>query len=416
MNYYTATLPSGLRVIHQPSASPVVFCGYVVGGGTRHEQAGEEGLAHFCEHLSFKGTSRRTAVQILNAIEGVGGELNAYTGKEDTVYYAAITRDHVRKAVDVLSDLVFCSEYPQHELEKECEVVCDEIESYEDSPSELIFDDFENLLFKSHPLGHNILGTAERVRSYRSDDARRFTARYYRPENAVFFASGDLDFRQLLKWLGAMAPVAVTTPVASASGAIASIAPIAPIAPTSPPEPVILHRNTHQAHVMVGTLAYAATDPRRWALYLLNNLLGGPSMNSRLNLALRERNALVYTVESQMTCYSDTGAWSVYFGCDPADVKRCLRLVRRELDRLMQTQLTTTQLARAKQQLHGQIAIAAENREQAAIEFGRYFLHEGRERHLSELLAHIDALTAHDLQLTAQELFSEDRIQVLVYN
>jgi predicted Zn-dependent peptidase len=249
------------------------------------------------------------------------------------------------------------------------------------------------------------------VRSYRSDDARRFTARYYRPENAVFFASGDLDFKRLLRWLGATASIAATTiPVASASGSIA------PIAPTAPASPVVLHRNTHQVHVMLGTQAYAATDPRRWALYLLNNLLGGPSMNSRLNLALRERNALVYTVDSQMTCYSDTGLWSVYFGCDPADVRRCLRLVHRELDRLMQNQLTPAQLASAKRQVHGQIAIAAENREQAAIDFGRYFLHEGRERHLSELLAHLDALTAHDLQQTAQELFAADRLLTLVYS
>ena len=411
-NYNTCTLPSGLRIIHLPSASPVVYCGYAVGGGTRHELPGEEGLAHFCEHLSFKGTARRTSVQILNAIEGVGGELNAFTGKEDTVFYVAITPQHFRKAVDVLTDLVFHSEYPQHEVEKECEVVCDEIESYEDSPAELIYDDFENLLFEGHPLGHNILGTAEQVRSYRSEDARRFTQRYYRPQNAVFFVSGNVDFAKLPSIIGPISPMSPMGPISP----ISPIGPIRPIGPISPMSPITRHRSTHQAHVMVGTQAFAASDPRRWALFLLNNLLGGPSMNSRLNLALRERNALVYTVDSQMVTYSDTGLWSVYFGCDPADVKRCLRLVRRELDRLMQHPLSAAQLSRAKQQVHGQLAIASDNREQFALDFGRHYLHEGRERNLDELLAHIDNLSADDLLSTAQQLFAPDRLSTLIYD
>ena len=178
MNFNTHTLPSGLRIIHFPSPSQVVYCGLAVHAGTRHEAPGQEGLAHFCEHLTFKGTRRRTSVQIINALEGVGGELNAFTGKEDTVFYAATTRQHLRRTVDVLCDMVFASEYPEQEIEKECEVVCDEIESYEDTPAELIFDEFENILFEGHPLGHNILGTAERVRSYRQKDARQFTGQY----------------------------------------------------------------------------------------------------------------------------------------------------------------------------------------------------------------------------------------------
>ena len=203
MDYNICTLTDGMRVIHLPSVSSVIYCGIAVAAGTRHELPGEEGLAHFCEHLSFKGTHRRSAVQVINALEGVGGELNAFTNKEDTVYYCAILRDHLRRAVDVLTDIVFCSEYPQQEVEKEREVVCDEIESYEDSPSELIFDDIENLLFEGHPLGHNILGNSERVRSYDSADAHRFTNRHYRPQDCVFFASGNLNFRQLVKWLEA---------------------------------------------------------------------------------------------------------------------------------------------------------------------------------------------------------------------
>ena len=199
--YNTFTLKNGMRVIHLPSDAQVVYCGIAVKAGTRHEQPGEEGMAHFCEHLSFKGTERRSAVQIINAIEGLGGELNAFTNKEDTVFYCAIQAKHVRKAIDVLCDIVFHSTYPEHEVEKEREVVCDEIESYEDSPAELIFDEIENILFEGHPLGHNILGTSEQVRQYTGEDAHRFTQRYYRPENCVLFVSGNIDFRELKKWI-----------------------------------------------------------------------------------------------------------------------------------------------------------------------------------------------------------------------
>ena len=411
MNYQTHTCKSGLRIIHLPSASNVIYCGFAVKAGTRHELAGEEGLAHFCEHLAFKGTQRRTAVQIINALEGVGGELNAFTNKEDTVYYAATTRQHFLRAVDVLSDIVFFSQYPEHEVEKEREVVCDEIESYEDSPAELIFDEFENLLFEGHPLGHNILGTSDRVRGYTADHARRFTHRYYRPANCVFFSSGDIDFQKLVKTMETLCEkVPLDAPTVSSPTSTAA-APTGAIAD----EPIIRHRSTHQAHVMIGARTFPANDPRRWALFLLNNLLGGPSMNSRLNLSLRERNGLVYTVESSMASYSDTGAWSVYFGCDPHDVKRCCRLVGRELDRLIQSPLSDVQLRKAKQQIHGQLAIAADNREQYALDFAKNFLHQGTERNLQQILAHVDALTAQQLQEVAAEVFAADRLLTLIY-
>ena len=409
MNYLTHTCQNGLRIIYLPSTSPVIYCGLAVKAGTRHELPGEEGLAHFCEHLCFKGTHRRTAMQIINALEGVGGELNAFTNKEDTVYYAATTQRHFRQAVDVLCDIVFCSEFPQHEVEKEREVVCDEIESYEDTPTELIFDEFENLLFEGHPLGHNILGTSEQVRSYNSEDARRFTRRYYRPDNSIFFASGDIDYKQLVKILEI---------IDNPGNPESSEHPVYPELP-SPREGlgvgITRHRSTHQSHVMIGTRAFAAGDDRRWALFLLNNILGGPSMNSRLNLSLRERNGLVYTVESSMASYSDTGVWSVYFGCDPHDVKRCCRLVRRELDRLIERPLTESQLKRAKQQVHGQLVIAADNREQFALDFAKNFLHQGKERHLKDILAHVDTLTSEQLQSVARELFAEERLLTLIY-
>ena len=201
MKYNTATLPNGLRIIHLPSTSPVVYCGYQIAAGTRHEQPGEEGLAHFCEHVTFKGTERRNAMQIINGLEAFGGELNAYTNKEDTTFYAAVHRDHLRRAVDLLTDIVFHSTYPQAEIDKEIEVICDEIESYNDSPAELIYDEFENILFEGHPLGHNILGQAEQLRTYTTDDALRFTRRHYRPENTVFFIYGDVEFSQIVRIL-----------------------------------------------------------------------------------------------------------------------------------------------------------------------------------------------------------------------
>ena len=421
MNYNTCTLESGLRVIHLPSQSEVVFCGIGVKAGTRHEQKGEEGLAHFCEHLSFKGTARRSAVQIINAIEGLGGELNAFTNKEATIFYCAIQRNHFKKAVDVLCDIVFNSIYPQEEQEKEREVVCEEIESYEDSPAELIYDEFENILFDGHPLGHNILGSAEQVRSYDAEDVRRFTSRYYRPDNCVFFASGDINFKLLTATLakkGLSENESYKTNGAHESyESHESYEPYGPHKPHEPhtPQEIIRHRDTHQAHVMIGSPAYSAEDPRRWALYLLNNILGGPGLNSRLNMTLREHNGLVYSVESTMVCYSDTGIWSVYFGCDQRDVRLCRKLVRRELNRLMKHPLSPTQLQNAKRQLQGQLAIASDSREQFALDFAKNFLHSGTERDLTDIMTHIDRLTAADLQQVANEMFSEERITTLIY-
>ena len=404
--YNTCTLKNGLRIIHLPSSSQVVYCGYDIAAGTRNELPGEEGLAHFCEHISFKGTARRNALQIINAIEGLGGELNAFTNKEDTVYYAAISKEHFYQVVDVLTDIVFHSQYPQHEIDKEVEVICDEIESYNDSPAELIYDEFENLLFKGHPLGHNILGKAEQLRTYTTADALRFVQRNYRPEQMVFFVYGDIDFKRLCKSLEHLTPKDCPTSSPESFPALGT------------QENALLteqDRSTHQAHVMMGCQAYAYNDPRRMALYLLNNILGGPGMNARLNLSLRERHGLVYTVESTMVTYGDTGVWSIYFGCDHHDVNRCRRLVRHELDRLMQKPLSQRQLMIAKRQLKGQLAIACDNREQFALDFGRSYLHHGHERDLDALYRRIDALTAEELQTIACELFAPDHMTTLIF-
>lgn len=407
MKYNTHVLSNGLRVIHLASASPVVYCGFAVGAGTRDELPGEEGLAHFCEHMTFKGTARRRQMQVLNCLESVGGDLNAFTNKEDTVFYAALLREHLPRAVDLLADIVLHSTYPQAEIDKEVEVVCDEIESYNDSPAELIYDRFENIVFDGHPLGHNILGTQERLRTYTTDDALRFTRRHYRPENAVFFAYGDVSFERLVRLLE------------RATDGFPAREPLkkerkAPVPQYAPREETV-NRGTHQAHVMTGNRAYGVHDGRRYALYLMNNILGGPGMNARLNVALRERHGLVYTVDSSMVNYSDTGLWCTYFGCDPHDVAKCRRLVRRELDKMAEKPLSPTALAAAKRQIKGQIGVACDNRESFAIDFGRSYLHHGIERDVARLMARVDEVTAGDIQAVAQEIFAKDRMTTLMF-
>lgn len=422
MNYNTYTLANGLRIIHLPSAQPVVYCGYAVGAGTRDEELGrEEGMAHFCEHITFKGTERRSSMQILGYLESVGGDLNAFTNKEETVYHAAVLKENIDRAVDLLTDIVFHSTYPQAEIDKEVEVIVDEIESYNDSPAELVYDLFENAVFGGHPLGHNILGTAEKLRRYTTADALRFTRRYYRPENSMFFAYGDVDFRKLVRLLErANANVAaVSLPpqqqaLCDESAGCCGNDTATAVLPPYVAQHIEHHMDTHLAHVMFGTRAYDVHDERRIALYLLNNILGGPGMTARLNVSLRERNALVYTVESMAQSYSDTGLWAVYFGCDPKNVKRCLRLIRRELDKVMQRPLSDAQLRAAKRQIRGQIGIACDSRESFALDFAKSYLHYGWKKDVTALCERIDALTAADLQRVAQDLFAEERLTMLV--
>ena len=447
MKYNTYTLDNGLRIIHLPSDSQVVYCGYQINAGTRNEEPGEEGLAHFCEHVTFKGTERRKAWHILNCLESVGGDLNAYTNKEGTVYYSAILKEHIARAVDLLSDIVFHSVYPQAEIDKEVEVICDEIESYNDSPAELIYDEFENILFKGSPLGHNILGNAEQVRSFKTEDALRFTRKLYRPDNAIFFAYGDIDFKKLVKLIQkALEECPKSRELACSADCKSAETPTeeriaeetpAGETPTTEMEAgdanhkvqsskfnvqskvagqtIVMQKNTHQAHVMIGTRAYDVNDDRRMPLYLLNNMLGGPGMNAKLNLALREHNGLVYTVESTMVAYGDTGTWSIYFGCDEHDVKRCLRLVRKELDKFMQKPLSEAQLKAAKKQIKGQIGVACDNRENFALDFGKSFLHYGWEKNVDRLYEQVDEITAEQIQAVAKELFDKDRLTTLIF-
>jgi predicted Zn-dependent peptidase len=344
----TFTLPNGLRIIHTPSPTSVAYCGYAINAGTRDEQPHEAGLAHFVEHMLFKGTTKRRAWHILNRMENVGGDLNAFTNKEETVVYSAFLKQDFARALELLTDIVFHSTFPQHEIDKERGVILEEIECYEDNPAELIFDDFESTIFKHHPLGHNILGSPKHLKKFDTNSAHSFTQRYYHPANAVLFVYGNIPFNRIVMWAERL-----TSGIPAGDVNTNRMAP-----PTYQSTHVEIKRHTHQTHVIIGCAAYPATDSRRTGLYLLNNMLGGPGMNSRLNLALREHSGLVYNVESNLASYTDTGVFSIYFGTDERDANRCIELVNSELNRLRERPLNALQLAAAKKQIIGQIGVA----------------------------------------------------------
>lgn len=405
MQYNEYTLRNGLRIIHEPSLSKVAYCGFTIDAGTRDEAENEQGMAHFVEHLIFKGTQKRKAWHILNRMENVGGDLNAYTNKEETVVYAAFLTEHFARALELLGDIVFHSTFPQHEIEKETEVIIDEIQSYEDTPSELIFDDFEDMIFRNHPLGRNILGKPEQLRNFRTEDVLSFTNRFYHPGNMVFFVLGNFNFKKIVrnveKYVGEVPAIPVEnrrTPP-----------------PLYVPERLVVHKDTHQAHVMIGSRGYNAYDDKRTALYLLNNILGGPGMNSRLNVSLRERRGLVYNVESNLTSYTDTGAFCIYFGTDIADMDTCLNLTYKELKRMRETKMTSSQLTAAKKQLIGQIGVASDNNENNALGMAKTFLHYHKYESPESVFKRIEALTAEHLLEVANEMFAEEYLSTLIY-
>lgn len=396
-----------MRVIIAPSPTEVIYCGLAVDAGTRDEMPSESGMAHFTEHMSFKGTARRKSWHITNRMEAVGGDLNAFTGKEETVYYCTCLRPHLARAVDVLVDIVMNSTYPQHEMEREVEVVASEIESYNDSPGELIYDEFENLLFAGHPLGRNILGDADQLRQKTTADMLAFVRRTYTPDRMVFFLYGKVEPAHVIRLLEkAMAAVQCTD-------ALPKLArnPLPPYAA----QHVTREMDTHQAHVMMGCRAYGGTHDRQPALFMLSHLLGGPGMNSRLNLALREKRGLVYTVESTLTTYTDTGVWAVYFGCEPQKAERCKKIVLKEISRLAEAPLTPATLAALKKQLKGMIGISCDNFENVAIGMGKRYLHYAQAVSSEELAARIERVTADDLWQTAKDIFRPENISVLTY-
>lgn len=404
-DYFSQVLSNGLRIVHLPSTSPVSYCGFAINAGTRDEEAHEFGLAHFVEHMLFKGTEKRKSWHILNRMENVGGELNAYTTKEETFVYSIFMEEHYRRAFELLVDLVFHSQFPEQEIEKEVDVILDEISSYEDSPSELIFDEFENLLFDGHALGHNILGNEQSLLTFNTESGTSFIQRFYAPENMVFFSMGRIPFKKIVQMAETMLS-GITFPMATRN----RIAPLDILPVTRQ-----VQKDTHQAHVLIGGRAYSMHNEKRLSLFLLNNLLGGPGMNSRLNVSLREKHGLVYNVESNVTSYTDTGVVSIYFGTDPKNKEKAIRLVHKELTKLRDVKLSTSQLTAAKKQLIGQLGVSGDNCEGLFLGLGKSFLHYNRYDTLPEVFAKVDSLTAENILEVANDVFAPERLFSLIY-
>jgi predicted Zn-dependent peptidase len=407
MQHETFSLDNKLRVIYLPSHSPVSYCGFAVGAGARDEKAHQEGLAHFIEHLLFKGTRKRKAWHILNRMENVGGELNAYTTKEETFLYSTCLSEDAERAIELLSDLIFHSRFPETEIEKERDVVIDEINSYRDNPSELIFDEFENLLFKGSPMGHNILGEEESLNRFDQAACREFVDCHYRPDNMVFFFYGQTPLTKIVRWAQKyFLTEKENFPAEKNERETPEI---------NRPVKEIRNKNLYQSHVMIGSVGYSVFDENKTGLYLLNNIVGGPGMNSRLNVSLREKNGFVYTVESNLTTYTDTGVFAIYFGCDAENRDKCLTLVYKELKKLRENKLSSFQLNAAVKQLKGQLGVATDNNESMALGMGKSFLHFNRYDYLPEIYRRIDALTPSQLLEIANDVWEESKLFQLIY-
>lgn len=399
------TLPNGIRVVHVQNDSPVAYCGMGLRVGTRNEEEAESGMAHFIEHCMFKGTQHRNAWHILNRLEDVGGDINAYTEKEETFVYATVLADYYERAMELVTDLVLYPTFPQNELDKEIDVIIDEINAYNDSPSELIFDEFESQLFEGCTLGRNVLGDEAVLENYTTAHALRFCQRCYGTDRMIFFSMGRMPLKKLLalddKYLR---PVPQRTSLVQPNA----------LSPYKV-QHIVQEKDLHQVNFLAGTRAYSMTDDKRLPLVLLNNILGGPGQNSRLNVAIRERGGMSYSVESGYTAYSDTGILSVYFSSDHKYKDKCISLLMNELRRLRDEKLSTSQLHRAQMQLKGQIAIAEENKESLALGIAKNFLYFGEYSPLEERIARIDEITADQLLDVANEILTEDKLSTLLY-
>ena len=404
MSLYYHTLANGLRLVHIMTPSRVAWCGLAVNAGSRDESSGYYGLAHFVEHTIFKGTTHRRAWHILNRMERVGGELNAYTTKEGTMLYSVFPDEHLPRAVDLLADLVQWSVFPQEELDRERDVVLEEAASYRDTPSDAVYDDFEDLLFAGSELGHNILGRKEDLERLTRDDCMRYLKTLYVPANMAFFSVGPAR------------PERVFGLAEKAFGGMShALAPRHRAVPTAvAPFNKVIQIGTHQAHTVVGAQVPDMKHPLRHALMLLNNILGGPGMNSLLNVELRERRGYVYTVESTLTLLSDCGWMEIYLGCDPGDVKSSLRVIDRITARLGQELLPERRLEAYKKQYCGQLVVAADSSEFMAMRAGRGLLYHGSVATVAQTIESIQAVTPEDIARAAAYL-AHDRLSSLTF-
>lgn len=404
MEFFKYTLPNGIRCIYKRVKSPVAYCSLTVNAGSRDEKPKEFGIAHFTEHSLFKGTKSRKAYHINSRLEKLGGELNAFTTKEETVIHATSLKGDFAKAAELIADICFNSVFPEKEIEKEREVVIDEINSYKDSPPDRIYDEFEDLLFSGSELGHNILGTKSTVSKFTGGTVKDFTDRCYNTDSMVFAVSGNLSEKNFLRY----AERYFGDKEQSVRHFLRQ--------PSESKEPFtkIVDRHTHQAHCIIGTRAYDHNHPKRVALSLLTNMLGGPAANSMLNVLLREKNALTYGIDASYTPYSDTGVAAIYFGTDKDKVERCMTLIDTVLKRLKTTVLTSRQLAVAKKQLIGQLSISMESNEGYMLSAAKSYLVYDDVDPPSEIYRKILDVTPSDILETANEVFSD--MSYLIYN
>jgi predicted Zn-dependent peptidase len=403
--YYIHTLSNGIRLIHRPVNSPVAHLGLFINTGSRDEHDDEHGLAHLIEHMLFKGTAKRKAYYILSRMEDVGGELNAYTTKEETCIQGTFFNEYYARALELISDIAFNSSFPANELKKEREIILDEINSYKDSPSELIYDEFEELLFDGNPLARNILGNEEGLRLFTPESIRSFIKRNYCTDKMVVSSVGKIEFSQLVRLFEACFNLPVMKPSESRVAASYNYKPLYRK----------VERNTFQTHCIIGNLAYKIDDNRRLALYLLNNYLGGPGMNSRLNMALRERKGYAYTIDSMYTAYTDTGNITIYFGTDKTLVEKCKDIILKELRQLRERPLSQLQLHRARRQVHGHIAISSENNENYMLSMGKSLMIFNKIESLEETGRKIEAITPQQLTEIANDVFDDKKLSYLIY-
>ena len=426
-------LPNGLKIVHRLTDSPVAFVGVMVGAGTRDERPEENGMAHYIEHCVFKGTAHHSARAIIHAIEGIGGEINAYTTKEETTFYAATLCEHVQRTLHLIAEMLLEPMFKKEETDKERMVILDEIESYNDQPSELIYDDFENLVFSGSSLALPILGTKKTLRhiSSRPEIAQNWLRAHYTPDRMVVFCQGNLRpdriFRLAEREFGQL-PVPPTSASALASGLPQAASKPCSHRRSTDGQPTVnpdvstiserertFRRRTHQTHVMIGQRAYPLGHERQLPLYLLNNILGGGSLNSRLNLSMRETHGLVYQVESTYTPLSDTGYWATYFACEPEHAEQYMAVFLHELERLQDHPLSETNLRNALRQLRGQMAIAAQNQESSALAMAKSMLYFSCAPTWQETYQKIAQTTSEQLLQISREILSVDNLLTLRY-
>jgi len=405
MIVFCHTLNNGIRLIHYRIAGAVAYCGLISNTGSRDEDLSEHGIVHFIEHMLFKGTRKRKAYHILSRMEDVGGELNAYTTKEETVVHASFMKEDYARAMELISDITFNSVFPEKEIAKEIDVVTEEINSYKDNPEELIFDDFEEQLFGDQPIGRNILGTAGSVRSFTAGKIRNFISGNYPTDQMVFASVGDISDRKILhlfnRFFGDIPGKSLPDKPAESL--------------VYKPSRVTKKLDTYQNHCIIGNIAYDLRDRHRMAMFLLNNILGGQGLNSRLNLSLREKNGFAYNVESNYNPYCDTGVFSIYFGTDSENLAKSIAIAERELGRLKTTPLGTIQLGKAKNQIKGYLARGYENHESLMLSLGKSLLVFNRIDTPEEISDKIDRVTSSEIMDIANEVFDNSRLSILIY-